>query len=95
MKTSVVFVHNLCLTEPTKDVWPGFLLKVFTLLDFPGVSKRVTVFWSTADSQKPGEIQKFSQESKNNNNKKISLQLGTNPAHPGLKNVGFRKGTDM
>lgn len=76
MKTSVVFVHNLCLTEPTKDVWPGFLLKVFTLLDFPGVSKRVTVFWSTADSQKPGEIQKFSQESKNNNNKKNKSTIG-------------------
>lgn len=82
MKTSFVFVHNLCLTEPTKDVWPGFLLEVFTLPDFPGVSKGETVFWVTVDSQKPGEIQNFSQESKN---KKISLQLETNLALPGLK----------
>lgn len=73
MKTSVVFVHNLCLTEPTKDVWPGFFLEVFTLLDLPGVSKRETVFWSTADSQKPGEIQKFSQESKNKKKNKSTI----------------------
>lgn len=82
MKTFFVFVHNLCLTEPTKDVWPGFLLEVFTLPDFPGVSKGETVFCVTVDSQKPGEIQNFSQESKN---KKISLQLETNLALPGLK----------
>lgn len=59
MKTFFVFVHNLCLTEPTKDVWPGFLLEVFTLPDFPGVSKGETVFCVTVDSQKPEHSSPF------------------------------------